>query len=55
MGPSGSGKSTLMHCVTGLDQPTEGRVWVGDTELSVLSDDRLTDLRRDRMTAIATG
>ncbi|WP_433518937.1 ABC transporter ATP-binding protein [Nonomuraea sp. CA-143628] len=49
MGPSGSGKSTLMHCVAGLDQPTEGQVWVGDTELSVLSDDRLTDLRRDRI------
>jgi putative ABC transport system ATP-binding protein len=49
MGPSGSGKSTLMHCVAGLDQPTEGQVWVGDTELSALSDDRLTDLRRDRI------
>jgi putative ABC transport system ATP-binding protein len=49
MGPSGSGKSTLMHCVAGLDQPTEGRVWIGDTELSELSDDELTELRRDRV------
>lgn len=49
MGPSGSGKSTLMHCVAGLDKATSGRSWVGDTELSKLSDDSLTTLRRDRI------
>jgi putative ABC transport system ATP-binding protein len=49
MGPSGSGKSTLMHCVAGLDQPTEGRVWIGGTELSGLTDDKLTALRRERI------
>jgi len=49
MGPSGSGKSTLMHCVAGLDAPTDGRIWVGDTEITGLSDDKLTDLRRDRI------
>jgi putative ABC transport system ATP-binding protein len=49
MGPSGSGKSTLMHCVAGLDAPTEGKIWVGDTEITGLSDDKLTDLRRDRI------
>ncbi len=49
MGPSGSGKSTLMHCVAGLDKATSGRTWVGDTELTKLSDDALTALRRDRV------
>ncbi|MCI2422006.1 ABC transporter ATP-binding protein [Saccharopolyspora sp. K220] len=49
MGPSGSGKSTLLHCVAGLDEPDEGRVWIGDTELTGLRDDALTRLRRDRV------
>ncbi len=49
MGPSGSGKSTLLHCVAGLDTATSGQVWVGGTELSGLSDDALTRLRRDRI------
>ena len=47
MGPSGSGKSTLMHCLAGLDSITGGQVWIGDTELSALSDKKLTQLRRD--------
>ena len=47
MGPSGSGKSTLMHCLAGLDSISSGQVWIGDTELSTLSDKRLTQLRRD--------
>ncbi|MDA8434511.1 MAG: ABC transporter ATP-binding protein [Actinomycetales bacterium] len=47
MGPSGSGKSTLMHCLAGLDSVTSGRVWIGDVELSGLSDKNLTRLRRD--------
>jgi putative ABC transport system ATP-binding protein len=49
MGPSGSGKSTLMHCLAGLDTPTAGRVFVGDTELTALSDKALTRLRRDQV------
>jgi putative ABC transport system ATP-binding protein len=47
MGPSGSGKSTLMHCLAGLDSISGGEVWIGDTELSGLSDKALTRLRRD--------
>jgi putative ABC transport system ATP-binding protein len=46
MGPSGSGKSTLMHLLAGLDTPTSGRVFLGDTELTSLSDRELTTLRR---------
>ncbi len=49
MGPSGSGKSTLMHCMAGLDRPTEGRALIGEQALDGLSDADLTDLRRDRV------
>ncbi len=47
MGPSGSGKTTLMHCLAGLDSVSSGQVWIGDTDLSQLSDKDLTRLRRD--------
>ena len=49
MGPSGSGKSTLMHIMAGLDTPTEGRAWIGDTEITGLGDLELTLLRRRRV------
>ncbi|WEG09405.1 ABC transporter ATP-binding protein [Microbacterium horticulturae] len=49
MGPSGSGKSTLMHIFAGLDAPTAGHVWIGDTEITGLSDLELTVLRRRRV------
>jgi putative ABC transport system ATP-binding protein len=49
MGPSGSGKSTLMHILAGLDQPDDGEVWIGDTEVTGLDDAGLTALRRDRI------
>ncbi len=49
MGPSGSGKSTLMHIMAGLDAPSAGRAWIGDTEITGLSDLELTLLRRRRV------
>ncbi len=49
MGPSGSGKSTLMHCLAGLDTLTGGQVFIGDIDLSSLSERNLTLLRRDRI------
>jgi putative ABC transport system ATP-binding protein len=47
MGPSGSGKSTLMHCLAGLDDATEGSVFIGDVDITKLDDKRLTRIRRD--------
>jgi putative ABC transport system ATP-binding protein len=49
MGPSGSGKSTLMHILAGLDVPTTGQVWVGGEEITNMTDDELTLLRRRRI------
>ena len=49
MGPSGSGKSTLMHCMAGLDTLTAGQVFIGDTDLSTLSDKQRTLLRREHV------
>ena len=49
MGPSGSGKSTLLHMLAGLDRPTSGEVYLGDTEITSLRDKKLTVLRRDRI------
>ena len=49
MGPSGSGKSTLLHVLAGLDRPTSGEIYVGDTEITSLKDKALTLLRRDQI------
>jgi putative ABC transport system ATP-binding protein len=49
MGPSGSGKSTLLHCMAGLDVPTSGTVFIGDIDLTSLSEKQLTLLRREKV------
>lgn len=49
MGPSGSGKSTLMHLLAGLDSATTGHAYLGQTEVTALNDEQLTNLRRDRV------
>jgi putative ABC transport system ATP-binding protein len=45
MGPSGSGKTTLLNLVAGIDRPTSGRVVVGGTEVSSLSEGALAAWR----------
>jgi len=46
MGPSGSGKSTLLHLLGGLDGPTDGEVALAGRQLSKLSDNQITLIRR---------
>ena len=44
-GPSGSGKTTLLNMVAGIDRPTSGRVFVGDDEVSAMSESALAPWR----------
>ncbi len=46
IGPSGAGKSTLIRCVNRLVEPTEGRIFLGDLELTHLSRRALRRARR---------
>jgi putative ABC transport system ATP-binding protein len=46
-GPSGSGKSTLLQLLGALDRPTDGSVRFGGSALEAMSDQELTELRRD--------
>ncbi|HUG71316.1 MAG TPA: ABC transporter ATP-binding protein [Pirellulaceae bacterium] len=49
MGPSGSGKSTLLAILGGVDVPTSGKVFLEGTDLSEMSDDQRTLMRRRRI------
>ena len=45
MGPSGSGKSTMMNILGCLDRPTSGQYFLEDRDVTILSDDSLSDIR----------
>lgn len=49
IGPSGSGKSTLMHILGCLDQPTAGRYFLDDEDISRVSDDELAEIRNKKI------
>src|SRR5438477_7706604 len=49
MGASGSGKSTLMNIIGCLDRPTSGHYFLGDTDVSALEDDVLSEIRSRRI------
>jgi putative ABC transport system ATP-binding protein len=46
MGPSGSGKSTLLYLLGGLDKPTSGKIFINDQDISTLTDEEQSVLRR---------
>lgn len=45
IGGSGSGKSTLLKLLIGLIQPEEGRIFIGDKEISHMSEEELDQVR----------
>src|SRR3989441_2967318 len=49
MGPSGCGKTTLLNCLSGLDDLTEGEVFIEDVPLNKMSDRAKTKYRALRM------
>ncbi len=49
VGPSGSGKTTFLNIISGLDTPTEGKVWLAGKVLSEMSGNELSDFRRDNI------
>ena len=49
VGASGSGKSTLLNILAGLDQPSAGRVRVGQRDLLTMNDQELVDYRRSEV------
>ena len=49
MGESGSGKSTLLYILGGLDRPTEGDVCINGTDISGLSDENMSRMRRQKI------
>jgi len=46
IGPSGSGKSTLLHILGGVDRPTSGKVYIGNTSIYDLDETKLAIFRR---------
>lgn len=54
-GRSGSGKTTLLHMLSGLLTPTEGKVWLGETDLYALPDRELSRLRNRAIGVVPQG
>lgn len=49
VGPSGSGKTTFLNVISGLDTPTDGKVWLKGNLLSGMKGKDLSDFRRDHI------
>lgn len=49
MGPSGSGKSTLMNILGALDRPTIGEYFLDGQDVSKLTDDELSEIRKNKL------
>ncbi|MHA2474844.1 MAG: ABC transporter ATP-binding protein, partial [Promethearchaeota archaeon] len=49
MGPSGSGKTTLLNLIGGLDTPTRGKIFLEGSNISMLNDNDLAEIRREKI------
>jgi putative ABC transport system ATP-binding protein len=49
MGSSGSGKSTLLNCISCLDIPTKGKIFIDGKDISKLGENRLAYIRREKI------
>lgn len=49
MGASGSGKTTLLNCISTIDRPTGGQIYIDGVCTSKLKKNALADFRRDRL------
>lgn len=49
LGPSGSGKSTMLNILSGIDNPTHGKVYFNDNRIDKYGDKELTKYRKDNL------
>ena len=49
VGKSGSGNSTLLHMLGGLDCPTEGKILIGDKDISSMKEEEIAVFRRRKI------
>ncbi len=49
MGQSGSGKSTLLYSISGMDRPTSGNIFLCDKDISMLDDEKISEVRLKQM------
>lgn len=49
LGPSGSGKSTMLNILSGIDNPTKGKVYFEDKRIDKLNEKELTLYRKENL------
>ncbi len=55
LGPSGSGKSTLLTLFGGIQRPSAGKIFLGEEEISRMSERQLTRVRASRVSTMLQG
>lgn len=49
MGASGSGKTTLLNCISTIDTITAGNIYIGDSNITNMDEDELSQFRREKL------
>jgi len=49
LGASGAGKSTILNILGGMDTATTGQVWVGDQDITMFNEKKLTEYRAEKV------